>query len=248
MLRLTGRKHLHLIYEHLWDGFKLEKKTCAQTGKSRWKSGLLGMLWTSKEPENKPPYRDPYTSRRTDRGMVGALDGGGEQVCLFDWPKWQESDRSLTARCHISPLRAETFQQHSFIHFTLARRLSDVMERERERRSVRQPDRPQRLRDNYCLYRVLSVFSDRGKEKWQGWKGEPAGGTLRYILLKEQLIVQVRPVQTTAGHARKGWFLRAFFPNDIWNFKRNALIISIPHIGMSWPTFISNIWTFFFML
>lgn len=89
------------------------------------------------------------------------------------------------------------------------------MERERERRSVRQPDRPQRLRDNYCLYRVLSVFSDREKEKWQGWKGEPAGGTLRYILLKEQLIVQVRPVQTTAGHARKGWFLRVFFPNDI---------------------------------
>lgn len=137
---------------------------------------------------------------------------------------------------------------HSFISLSLAGWVTWWRERERERRSVRQPDRPQRLRDNYCLYRVLSVFSDREKEKWQGWKGEPAGGTLRYILLKEQLIVQVRPVQTTAGHARKGWFLRAFFPNDIWNFKRNALIISIPHIGMSRPTFISNIWTFFFML
>lgn len=129
MLRLTGRKHLHLIYEHLWDAWFSR----AQTDKSRLKSGLLRMLWTSKEPENKPQYRDPCSSCRTDRGMVGALDGGGEQVCLFDWPKWQESDRSLTARCHISPLRAETFQQHSFIHFTLTRRLSDVMEREREK-------------------------------------------------------------------------------------------------------------------
>lgn len=180
MLRLTGRKHLHLIYEDLWDGFKLEKKTCAQTGKSRWKSGLLGMLWPSKEPENKPPYRDPYTSRRTDRGMVGALDGGGEQVCLFDWPKWQESDRSLTARCHISPLRAETFQQHSFIHFTLARRLSDVMEREREREGV--SDSQTGLRDSEIItVSTESSLSSQTERKKSGRDGRASRQVGRFV-------------------------------------------------------------------
>lgn len=188
-----------------------------------------------------------FTQDRQGHGWCsGWWRGAGVSVWLAKVTgEWQEPDSQVP---HQSSAGRDL--PAAFIHSFHSRSPAEWRdgERERERRSVRQPDRPQRLRDNYCLYRVLSVFSDREKEKWQGWKGEPAGGTLRYILLKEQLIVQVRPVQTTAGHARKGWFLRVFFPNDIWNFKRNALIISIPHIGMSWPTFISNIWTFFFML
>lgn len=49
---------------------------------------------------------------------------------------------------------------------------------------MRQPDRPERLGDNYCLYRFLLNYSEREKDNRMGGKVKPAGGTLHYVLLK----------------------------------------------------------------
>lgn len=147
-------------------------------------------------------FKEPTTSHHTRTYLLQGWRG----AAVFDWSKWQQSDSCLTAR-RTSVLSGPRPPNsiHSFI-------LIEWHDRERERQTESEAAR-QALRES----EIITVSTDSSptspweKEKM---KGNPASGMLHYILLKEQHIVQVGLVESTAVHWRKGlhhWFQKIFF-------------------------------------
>ena len=137
MLRLTGRKHLHLIYEHLWDGFKLNPN-CGSVVHRRTKAGESLACQGCFGPPRILKTSHHTGTHTLHTGQTGAwlvlwMVEGSRCVCLIG-----QSDRRVTgvwqpgATSVLSGPRPSS-SIHSFIHFTLTHRLSDVTERERER-------------------------------------------------------------------------------------------------------------------
>ena len=136
MLRLTGRKHLHLIYEHLW-GFKLNPN-CGSVVHRRTKAGESLACQGCFGPPRILKTSHHTGTHTLHTGQTGAwlvlwMVEGSRCVCLIG-----QSDRRVTgvwqpgATSVLSGPRPSS-SIHSFIHFTLTHRLSDVTERERER-------------------------------------------------------------------------------------------------------------------
>lgn len=134
MLRLTGRKHLHLIYEDLWDGFKLEKKHVhrpAKAGESLACYGCFGPPRNLKTSHHIGTHT--LHAGQTGAWLVLWMVEGSRCVCLIG-----QSDRRVTGAWQpgatsvlCGPRPSSSI--HSFISLSLAGWVTWWREREREK-------------------------------------------------------------------------------------------------------------------
>lgn len=180
-------------------------------------------------------FKEPTTSHHTRTYLLQGWRG----AAVFDWSKWQQSDSCLTAR-RTSVLSGPRPPNsiHSFI-------LIEWHDRERETdREWGSQTGPERIRDNYCVYRFLSDFSVRERKD----EGQPSKWYASLHLIK-------RAAHCSGG---AGWEHRSalkkraasLVPEDFlphcqwasWTFKWNSFTA---RFFMLWPTVIGNVWTYF---
>lgn len=181
MLRLTGRKHLHLIYEHLWDGFQIGKKnmcTDRQKPVKVWPvTDALDLQGTWKQATIQGPIH--FTQDRQGHGWCsGWWRGAGVSVWLAKVTgEWQESDSQVP---HQSSAGRDL--PAAFIHSFHSRSPAEWRDGEREREREGVSDSQTGLRDSEIItVSTESSLSSQTERKKSGRDGRASRQVGRFV-------------------------------------------------------------------